>query len=91
MMKNKIIYSCILLVLVAILVTSIFILYRNLKEEKMQQNEFEKLEEIIIEDEEKEEIKEDKKEQKEEKLFEIDNFLREKSIGGSEFEIKLKN
>ena len=33
----------------------------------------------------------DKKEQKEEKLFEIDNFIREKSIGGSEFEIKLKN
>ena len=33
----------------------------------------------------------EKKEQKEERLFELDNLKREKSIGGSEFEIKLKN
>lgn len=32
-----------------------------------------------------------KKQEKEERVFEIDNFKREKSIGGSEFEIKLKN
>lgn len=33
----------------------------------------------------------EKKEQKQERLFELDNLQREKSIGGSEFEIKLKN
>ena len=32
-----------------------------------------------------------KKQEKEERVFELDNFKREKSIGGSEFEIKLKN
>ena len=32
-----------------------------------------------------------KKESKTERIFELDNFKREKSISGSEFEIKLKN
>ena len=97
MMKNKIIYSCILLMLVAILVTSIFILYKNLKEEKVQQNEFEKLEEIIIEDEEKEEIKEDKKEiinnnnkiKEQEKVINLENlYSKNKDLVGW---IKIKN
>lgn len=33
----------------------------------------------------------EKKKAKAERIFELDNFKREKSIGGSEFEIKLKN
>lgn len=33
----------------------------------------------------------DKKDEKQERLFEIDNYKREKSLVGSEFEIKLKN
>ena len=33
----------------------------------------------------------EKKEQKQERLFELNNYKREKSLVGSEFEIKLKN